>query len=864
MARRKREIFEVPLALLLIVFLAMGTGVLSLGCKGHHSNEIAMDTEEKSGDVAETVVVHHPVAPLPPLPAPESGFNMPKPVENSVSRMFKPDNERAAERGRSRKMTHSGYNIPDFAHLSAVGCNRGHGHDKQPLGVQLKAGGTFRVKQTNAAFGKNVIVEFLHYASGTGPTLSVPSNGDIVSWTNETGRVVVPVLRGQTAPENGATPALEFDRTEEMIDLTIWDHEKNYPGGAAQFYLDWEKNSLQTGDPETNDGYAMILSPRINFLIHVFDREDMSHSPLFNDAGLAKWLNYYNDLINHFDELLGLDDSKPWNKKTDIRYFCKPHQAGAGAAYYTNTHIAMSRKSLRQRTGPINTGFFLIGWWGGSHEIAHGYEGDARSTLPHSATFSGTAEVWNNFYTIMTWDAPAIKNHYLPNGYGTRFDDAERFMARVKEVGFPGLGTGNVAGKSDYDRKLYFFVSLYESLGDKFFTHYNQEIRRMAYEEKREPGSPSRFAKYFGARDKANLIPYFEYWGLEIDQETRDYARQQDYKGMAVIDSVVTNPATQQSLIREYGLKSKFNLLSNERLRTNVATRDLVGNATVNIVIDDLNELRGKKWHLMDGNQTVREGTFRGNPINISRVHLGAYTLRMPDTNNAYLIDVDNATILIKQDSTTPDEVKYEKATNPFASHQRVVTLGDYTLFTFDLRPDRVNISGPPNRRVTRSGGSGKYISIEVLDATGQQQHVREWLRNTQYSPESIEWKMQEGWQVKIYHLEPSSVTRDNRRRSISNGFTGASEDDDTSIQKMQTVTFTVNNGEVVLEGLTEQQRVDVLKKQIDVYAKGLLAAPNRTASAYLHAGIESLPEPARTEYLQKYEALVGNKERVH
>jgi len=35
-------------------------------------------------------------------------------VENSVSRMFKPDNERAAERGRSRKMTRSRYTVSRY------------------------------------------------------------------------------------------------------------------------------------------------------------------------------------------------------------------------------------------------------------------------------------------------------------------------------------------------------------------------------------------------------------------------------------------------------------------------------------------------------------------------------------------------------------------------------------------------------------------------------------------------------------------------------------------------------------------------------------------------------------------------------
>ena len=833
---RNSETSKTSLVLLLSVLLAVGAGLLSLGCRGSNSKEntVYNDNEEEfDNNTTEVTVVNDPV---PSVPTPDSGF----------------------------------YNIPNFSHMSAVGCNRGHGHDKQAFGVQLKAGGTFQVKQTNLEFGKNVTVEFLHYVSGAGPTLSVPSNGDTVSWTNNTDRIVVPVLRGQVAPANGATPVLEFERAADMIDLTIWDHEKAYPGGVAQFYKDWETNSLQTNNRDTNDGYAIIISPRISFLVHVFDKYDMSGSTQFNDAGIARWLNYYTDLVNYFDYLLGLDDSQPWNAKVNIRYFCKPHQDGAGSAYYTNTHIAMSNKastgfgkSLRQSSRRnLNSGYFLIGWWGSSHEIAHGYEGDARSTLPGS-----TGEVWNNFYTIMTWDSPMIKKNYIPDGYGTRFSDTNKLMAKVKEVGYPGLGG------SDYDRKLYFFTSLYESLGEKFFINYNQEIRRMAYMDEKEPGSPSRFAKHFGALDNINLIPYFEYWGLPINQETRDYAQKMNSRGMAVIESVVTNPVTQNTLINAYSLKSKFNVISNEQLRTNAATKGITGSATVNITIDKLNEIKDKQWHLMDGNKIVQEGVISGNTINITGIKLGTYILRMPDTENSYLISEDNATILIRQGSPAFHDIKYNKAENQFSNHKRIATTGDYTLFTFDIHPNRVTINGPPNKRVTRSGGSGVYISIEVLNAAGQKQHYQEWLRNTHYSPENIEWQLQEGWQVKIYHLEPGSITRDNRRRRISNGFTDVSEDDtNTSIQKMQTVTFTIRNGEVIQEGLTEQQRLDILKNQIDIYAEGLSTIPvappnnktsrlNRTISNLLLAGIDSLPEPDRTEYMNKYKAIIGKRD---
>jgi len=321
---------------------------------------------------------------------------------------------------------------------------------------------------------------------------------------------------------------------------------------------------------------------------------------------------------------------------------------------------------------------------------------------------------------------------------------------------------------------------------------------------------------------------------------------------------VVTDTAIQDALINRLGLNSKFNLISNERLRGDSATRGITGSATVNIAIDNLDEIKDKKWYLMDGHETVREGTIRDTTIiNITRVNLGAYTLRMPTTESAYIISQDNATILIKQDSPAVYDIKYDKAENPFTKHKRVNTIGDYTNFTFDIRPDNVSISGPPNRRVTRSGGSGIYTSIEVLDAAGQRQNYQEWLRNTHYSPENIQWRLQEGWQVKIYHLEPGSITRDNRRRTISNGFTGALEDDTiTNVQSSQTVIFTIKNGEIMQEGLTEQQRLDILKKQLDVYATGTL--PNRKTVSLLLAGIDSLPEPYRTEYMHKYKDIVG------
>ena len=110
---------------------------------------------------------------------------------------------------------------------------------------------------------------------------------------------------------------------------------------------------------------------------------------------------------------------------------------------------------------------------------------------------------------------------------------------------------------------------------------------------------------------------------------------------------------------------------------------------------------------------------------------------------------------------------------------------------------------------------------------------------------------------MKIYHLEPGSITRDNRRRTISNGFTGALEDDTiTNVQSSQTVIFTIKNGEIMQEGLTEPQRLDILKKQLDVYATGTL--PNRNAVSLLLAGIDSLPEPYRTEYMHEYKDIVG------
>ena len=127
------------------------------------------------------------------------------------------------------------YTLPSVANMSLTGTNRGNGHDRQNLGIYMKAGASFQIRQTNTKFNKDLSLDCLNNDSQTEKSYQIPKNGDWI--TVEVQNDSVPFIR--TPIDTTEQPSVEIKNEQGTEELTYY----YYGDDEEKFFGKWNENN---------------------------------------------------------------------------------------------------------------------------------------------------------------------------------------------------------------------------------------------------------------------------------------------------------------------------------------------------------------------------------------------------------------------------------------------------------------------------------------------------------------------------------------------------------------------------------------------------------------------------------------------
>lgn len=195
------------------------------------------------------------------------------------------------------------------ANMSLSRTNRGNWHDRQNLGIYMKSGASFEIRQTNLKLNQNLTLDCLNNDSQTEKSFSIPKNGDWVTINVEYDSV--PFIRTLYGIEEEQT--IEIRNLQDTEDLTYFYYGDN----EKEFFDKWEQN---------NHSYAVIENDRATFLVPLKDRDLIvrPNGGNYTFKSINEMLEYYHDFVEQFDRFLGLsyDADNELNRNVKTKFFC--------------------------------------------------------------------------------------------------------------------------------------------------------------------------------------------------------------------------------------------------------------------------------------------------------------------------------------------------------------------------------------------------------------------------------------------------------------------------------------------------------------------------------------------------------------
>ncbi len=583
------------------------------------------------------------------------------------------------------------YSIIDGSFFSStVYIPRGDNHDAQHLGIYLLAGESMTLKLTGDALpSANLTVRLLTDDSAKEEFITLPCDGTEITVTANYD--CVPMIK-TPVDNNLGRYTVEFTVAAKH-ELPVYTEGD---GNDETFYSAWETS---------NAPYGIIESDRVIFLVPYCDRRAVQTNGKF--ASIAAMLAYFDAMLEQYDRFAGLEDAEtadPWNVNTKSRYLIKADAHGAGAAYYSSNHVAMNDSSMG--------GFFQPAWIN-THELGHGY----------GVVFSGTdstgidvGEVWNNIYgyyyeTLQEPGETWVSSYWLPRE-AENLADYEKSRANS---GYYDCG--------DYHAMLFFWLNIFDiDDPETLMAELNRAYRSDVYNKvEREYSGADLYAKYLTELSGYNLLPYFESWGFDIDETLKEsLITSSKYENVISLRLLTETDEEAQALAEKLDIRDVYSLVSTSQLKEAGCTAE--GKATINIEIDNIEELMGQTVVVTDGKTTVEQYTIDGTSKQLT-LPIGIYTVEFPASNSGtYSADNQQCFFTVTTNASSDVTAKYTERSGNFLAGYTIQFLGlsnwEYMTAVYDPDTMQVQIdkaSGAPHSYFEDS----QYSSITVTTTDG-------------------------------------------------------------------------------------------------------------------------------------------------
>lgn len=716
------------------------------------------------------------------------------------------------------------YTLESVANMSLSGTNRGNWHDRQHLGIYLNAGATFEIRQTNLNLNKDLTLDCLNNNSSTEKTYTIPKNGEwiIVEVTTES----VPFIR--TVFDTSEAPQIEIRNLHEAQELTYYYYKDN----EEEFFDKWRNN---------NHAYAVIENDRATFLV---PRKDIDiivqpNGSSYQFKTIDEMLEYYHDFVEQYDRYIGLsyETDNALNKNVKTKFFVKANINGAGAAYYSGNHTAQNGDSISS---------YLSRGWVSLHEFGHGYEGSlANRDL-------GLSEVMNN-----------ILGHYYQitfleetdGGWLGKKINIEKDMKTARD---------NATHFNDltYRERLYVFVNLLDKIGSEKSMGYAHSKYREYLNQGIQYRSSDLYAKSFSEISLYNIIPYFESAKIVPSNDIKEEIYEQELPMLYYLRDLVESDERAEELRKELNLEGKYSLVNNEE----IAKYSMTGNIEIDISIDDLEQISGKKMYIKDGSKIVREIVIDTNKISVEDLPVGIYYLQIPNTKTqAYEYSYEY--IVVQENTTNTKKIYYKKMNvSSLAQDTQIVFRGlgdnEFATITMDLENKKLNLKS--NNSQPHVYFTDEYANLQVFDNEGNKIYEQSYIGNVANSVDDI-IPIDFGYTIKIKHREA-------RTRLIFKSL-DLNDKEEFGNSGEEVSTYTVTQYGLQKEGTSNEDQYRLYKNKLDKYIQKLES--NIPQEGYINkynyfnkknkllSSILVLEEEDRNNYLSTYTTLINGSAPV-
>lgn len=737
------------------------------------------------------------------------------------------------------------YTLPNADHLTGISFNRGYYHDRQNLGIWMPQGSSIQIRIVNAeTFNQDLMIQFKNDDSETESSdddkLKIPADGSWVTLSNTKETDSVPFI---TTPKSTTVqPVVEYKYTDALKEIPYYRY-----GDSQQAFFDaWD---------ESQAPFAIIEGSAATFLVPVCDKNNIINSSYGNKKDVYRFktldemLEWYAAFVKQYDAYAGLDfDAKePWNQNVRAKFFIKANAHGAGQAYYSKDHSAYNGKSLDT---------YLVRDWLSLHEFGHGYEG---AIAAQENPFVETTNNILGYYFEPTYRPEEDFGWLLENFTGTNAQRYAQLGQRMKDR----LDTTNtfadiVEGGNYYNVSLYMFTNLMNKLGpQKAVSAMHSYYRQVYYLTGKKMASSDALAESLDTLGY-NVLPYFKAWHIVPSGKVEDKIYAMDKPMLYFLKELIPDDTACETTRVQLGLEGIYSLVSTDDL----SATGYISKVSLDVQIDDLEQVKGKKIQIKNGDKVVKELTISDSRVTCE-LPVGIYKVEMPSPNsNVY--QYGNEYLVASVGNVSKTLVYTKQSGNPLADDAQIQLLGLGDALVATVKVDTVSqkliwtlSSTTPHMYI-----DGTYIRIQVLSPDGKELYSQELQGKQKTEKSNLKVDFPVGSKLILYHRESKG------RQRFMSSYTGEILSDYQIAESGQTTTYLMTEKGLMQSDWKNEKQMNVYAQTLSQYSQYLFENMTReeiAESSQYHNQIttillayEKLDEDAKKAYQRQYGILIG------
>ncbi|UXR32788.1 Ig-like domain-containing protein [Staphylococcus simulans] len=627
-------------------------------------------------------------------------------------------------------------------------------------------------------------------------------------------------------------PVVEY-YVEGDAGVTLPTYRKG--GDKAAFDADWAAR---------NTSYGYVDGDKIAFLVPNVDREriaNLGKNPgQWGFMNLDDMIGYYEDVINHYDKWVGLnDDINSVHYNVGQKYFTIADAHGPGLAYYSTNNMGSNNPSM--------SGYLERGWLA-LHEVGHGYDG-AMTYDPKMNLIEIENNILANQYqtTIM-----GVKDGWAYEG---RQESMQKdFHERVMD-GRMNFYNAGFRGSLDFMTKMVRLTGI-EGFADMWKGIRQEEADMGKAGKPFEQDVPRWITTYWLADNGINGTAYFDLYKVKMPQALKDDLDTYNNTFTYPLAALITNPEEQQRIKDKLGLSTIYELVKSSDLADTAIHEDAQVNVNLNgqVLPDNV------KVSLMEGTQEIASAEVVDGKAAFSNLRAGVYKIVAPLSTTDALPESEY--LVVREggnNQATLDYPKKDDIQNNITQTISLRGLGNWEMATVNYNPDTKQVTYKQSPGQPHLYFTDEYAHVTIQKADGTTVLDRTLVGNKSLASELQTFDLEYGDKVIVRHREPAA-----RRVLVRN-----ENKDNVAISRQnaekETLTYTLTDKGFIVDGETQadaNRRYDEeIRKDVTHVAEEIKNHPERDYRRELFnvfTGVEYADPAIKEELLQILNPLVA------